>query len=202
MIVFGAVDRCTTSPRHTCSMYLPTGCGRTACRTRPSTRRPRAAGSSMLGDRAPSRSATCSLRALETRCDHRDQRRLRESARTRAIERLALRLQLGAQLVAEVAEDAAAYGSPGRHEFGCARPRSSVDLAEDGIERTDHHDHVGDELAERDLLERLQVVHRRRTRAHALRPIVAVGDDVVAEFAARPLDRPDRRRPAERGTIR
>src|ERR1700736_7041679 len=59
-----------------------------------------------------------------------------------------------------------APGGPG------ASAALAVDFAEDGVERTDHYDHVGDQLAEGDLLQHLEVVERGRPGAHAPRAVV------------------------------
>src|SRR6185437_11680815 len=68
------------------------------------------------------------------------------------------------------------------------RRYSSIYFSEYGIERADHHDEVRDQVPRCNALERLQVIHARRTRANAVRAILAVAHDVVTKLAARTLD--------------
>ena len=92
-----------------------------------------------------------------------------------AISRSALRLRACAQNFGEVARLERAVHRSTSPKTGSSEPIITTMSAI--------------KFAERDLLEHLQVVHRRRTRAHAPRAVVAVRNDVVAELAARTLDR-------------
>src|SRR5579863_8953382 len=65
---------------------------------------------------------------------------------------------------------------------------SAIHLAKDGIERTYHHDEIGDQVARSDALERLQIIQAWRAGADAVGFVFAGAHDVVAELAAWGLD--------------
>src|SRR5687768_8322891 len=64
----------------------------------------------------------------------------------------------------------------------------AVYLPEHDVERADDGDHVGDEVAEAHLPQRLQVDEARRPDADAVRAARAVRDEVAAYLALRPFD--------------
>src|SRR5829696_8722782 len=66
---------------------------------------------------------------------------------------------------------------------------STIYFPEHDVERADDGDHVGDEVADAHLPQRLEVYQARRAHADAVRAARAVRDEVAADLALRPLDR-------------
>src|SRR3954463_5576651 len=64
----------------------------------------------------------------------------------------------------------------------------TVYLPEHDVERADDCDHVGDEVADAHLPERLKVYEARRTDAHAIRAARAVAHQITAYLALRAFD--------------
>src|SRR5882672_3230778 len=71
---------------------------------------------------------------------------------------------------------------------GWIHSASTVDLAEDGVDRTHDGDDVGDLVARDDVWQEGQVRERGTAPLHAVRLGRAVGDQVAADLAARALD--------------
>src|SRR5919112_6131956 len=65
----------------------------------------------------------------------------------------------------------------------------TIYLPEHDVQRADDGDHVGDEVADAHLPQRLEVDEARRPDADAVRAARAVRDEVAADFALRPLNR-------------
>src|SRR4029453_12109974 len=77
----------------------------------------------------------------------------------------------------------------GASAFGAAPRRSSVDLAEHDVLRADDRNRVGDHVASRHLVERLQVRKAGRPYLQPVRLVGAVRNQIDAEFALWMLDR-------------
>src|SRR5262245_53195891 len=88
---------------------------------------------------------------------------------------------------------AAPYAVPVDHcqesrRKGTSRSMSAVHLAEHDVDRADDGDRVGEHGAGQDRLEDREIAEGRRADAAAVAVRSALGDEVVAELAARVLD--------------